>query len=185
MTEKRAKAAKMTDADLAAGRALRTLWDGRAGALGLTQEAAGAALGINQSATSQYLNSKIPIGLEACIKWAALLRCDPAEIRPEFTTLFDAVVATRAGTAATVPPRANQARESPLVDVAQLRSSIAEAMRELARRRIVPQDSLLAAAAAFLYSEYARRGRAAEAAKDAIDEALRSATTRTDADELA
>jgi len=108
MSEKRAKAAKMTPADEAAGSALRALWDARASRLGLTQETAGAALGMNQSATSQYLNSKIPIGLEACIKWAALLQCDPGEIRPEFEPLFAAVTTARA--TATPPAQAREER---------------------------------------------------------------------------
>lgn len=138
-------------------------------------------MGFSQGAVSHYLNGRIPIGLEACIKWAQLLRCDPASIRPEFAPLFDAVVAARAGAPADTRPAAGP----PPVDVALLRTAIAQAMRELARRRIVPQDSLLAAAAAFLYSEYTRRGRAAEAVRHAIDEAIRSASTHPTADEHA
>lgn len=101
--------AKMKPEDVEAFRRLRDLWEARASGLGLTQESAGAAMDVSQGAVSHYLNGRIPIGLEACIKWAALLRCDPAEIRPEFEPLFSAVQTARTSEAPTPSVREDRA----------------------------------------------------------------------------
>lgn len=47
-----------------------------------SQEAAASVLGFNQSALNQYLNGKIPLNLQAAIKFADLLDCSVGEISP-------------------------------------------------------------------------------------------------------
>lgn len=48
----------------------------------VTQEDASAALGIGQSAISQYLTGKIPLNVSVATKFAALLGCDINEFSP-------------------------------------------------------------------------------------------------------
>ncbi len=84
MTVADPKKSKMAPADIAAGERLRALWNERSRRLGLTQEIAADRLGITQGAVSHYLNKRIPLGLQAALKWAALLGARPGEIRPEF-----------------------------------------------------------------------------------------------------
>lgn len=79
--------ATMKPEDVAAAHRLRAAWDQRSNQ-SLSQEEAGNALGFGQSAVSQYLNAKIPLGLEATIKWAALLGCAASDLRPEFAHLI-------------------------------------------------------------------------------------------------
>lgn len=88
------KQAIVTPADKQAAARLKAIWDERRRDLGLTQETAGAKMGMNQSAVSQYLNGRIPIGLEALIKWSDLLGCDPKEIRSDIAWV-DVVVRPR------------------------------------------------------------------------------------------
>ena len=77
------KQATVTAADKRAAENLKYIWDSRKSELGLTQEIAGAEMGMNQSAISQYLNGRIPIGLEALLKWSSLLGCAPEDIRTD------------------------------------------------------------------------------------------------------
>lgn len=73
----------ITATDREAAARLRSIWNAKKRALGLTQESAAFALGMNQSAVSQYLAGKIAIGVEACIRFAQLLGVEPTEIRPD------------------------------------------------------------------------------------------------------
>lgn len=81
------KRAKMTPADLSAAARLRALWDARDPEKGLTQDKAAEALDITQGAISQYLNGKIPLGLDAVLQFAKLLDCEPEEIRDDIAAL--------------------------------------------------------------------------------------------------
>lgn len=85
MTPPKNKQATVTNAERANAERLRALWNKKAKRLGLTQESAGDVLGMNQSAVSQYLNGRIPLGLEATLNFAALLRVDAREINPDLT----------------------------------------------------------------------------------------------------
>ncbi|KAA9133483.1 helix-turn-helix transcriptional regulator [Marinihelvus fidelis] len=79
MTDKRLS----SDQQRAASR-LRKIWDEKKTGLGLTQERVGARLGWEtQSAVSQYLNGKIPLNLNAVIKFAQVLEVEPESIYPE------------------------------------------------------------------------------------------------------
>lgn len=78
----------MQPADIAAARRLRSIWDKRRTELELTQEKAADLLGWTQGAVSHYLNGKIPLGLPAVFKWAALLRTSPYAIRPEIAEVI-------------------------------------------------------------------------------------------------
>lgn len=89
MDKNKSRRGEMTPADLRAARKLRVIWERQRIPLGLTQASAGASLGdIGQSAVSQYLNGKIPLGVEITLKWAALLQVDPAEIRGDVAELL-------------------------------------------------------------------------------------------------
>lgn len=50
---------------------------------GLSQLELGSRVGISQSAVGQYLNGKIPLGLEAKIAFAIALKINVSEIDPE------------------------------------------------------------------------------------------------------
>lgn len=87
------KTRKITDADRRAAQKLRAIWERRQaeyrafGTQRLTQEEAGAEMDIGQSAVGQYLRGDIPLGLQALLKFAALLQVDPREIRDDFKEL--------------------------------------------------------------------------------------------------
>lgn len=85
------KQAIVTAEDRQAAANLKEIWEARRNEFGLTQEIAGARMGMNQSAVSQYLNGRIPIGLEALLKWSGLLGCKPEDIRSD-TALGDLIV---------------------------------------------------------------------------------------------
>jgi len=83
----------MTAADLRAAERLRAIWEQRkreyrsSGSKRLTQEEAGAEMDIGQSAVGQYLRGDIPLGLQALLKFSALLQVDPRKIRDDFKEL--------------------------------------------------------------------------------------------------
>lgn len=62
---------------------LRGIYERKKGEMGLSQQKLGDMMGISQSAVGQYINGKIPMGLEAKISFAIALRCNVAEIDPE------------------------------------------------------------------------------------------------------
>lgn len=62
---------------------LRKIWDSKKDSLSLSQQDVANAFGIaNQTAISQYLNGKIPLNLEAAIKFAKVLEVSIREISP-------------------------------------------------------------------------------------------------------
>lgn len=73
-----------TAADKAAHKCLRRIWDEKARSLGLTQEKAAGLMERTQGLVGQYLNGHIAIGPVAAIKFARMLECSPADIRPDF-----------------------------------------------------------------------------------------------------
>lgn len=87
--KKRNKQAIMRPADIEAAHRLRAIWDAKAKDLKLTQLSAGEKLDINQSAVSQYLNAKIPLGVTITIRWAKILHCEVTDIRPEYADLIE------------------------------------------------------------------------------------------------
>ncbi len=80
---------KITDDDLKAAARLRLVWDAKKDSLGLNQETAGDAIGVSQSAFSQYLRGKAAIGFEAAVRLAALLKVHVSAIRPEIADVVD------------------------------------------------------------------------------------------------
>ena len=56
--------------------ALQEQWDRKRRELDLTQDMVAEKLGISQSSVSDYLNGKMPLGLEAAIKFAQVLEID-------------------------------------------------------------------------------------------------------------
>ncbi len=62
---------------------LRRIWDAKKRELKLTQESAGAAMGITQGAVGQYLNGVIPLNTNSKLRFAEILRVPPSEIDPE------------------------------------------------------------------------------------------------------
>lgn len=67
---------------------LKKLWTERSKQLGLTQEDAAAALKMQQSGFSHYLNGYTAIGFEAMFRVAQLLRVHPYDIDPDFAQLL-------------------------------------------------------------------------------------------------
>lgn len=62
---------------------LRKIWDQKKDSLSLSQQDVADAFGIsNQTAISQYLNGKIPLNLEAAIKFSKVLEVNIKEISP-------------------------------------------------------------------------------------------------------
>ena len=59
---------------------LRSIWDSKKRELGLTQEEAGARMGMTQGAVWQYLNGRIQLNTAAALKFARLLEVSPSEI---------------------------------------------------------------------------------------------------------
>lgn len=77
----------ITQKDRENARRLNRIWHAKIDDLSLTQELAAQALGIGQSAVSQYLNCRIALNLETIIAFAALLGCDPQDIDPDLDFL--------------------------------------------------------------------------------------------------
>lgn len=75
----------ITDQDRLAAANLKRIWGRKKKELNLTQEKAADAFGIKtQSAISQWLNGKVPLGPVAVLRFARLLEVDPTDIRPDF-----------------------------------------------------------------------------------------------------
>lgn len=85
---------QLTDLELQEAKALKDIWARKRSDLGLTQEMAGAALSMNQSAVSQYLNGKIPLNLNAAIGFSRLLQEPVSAFSPR---LAEAIKNTVAG----------------------------------------------------------------------------------------
>jgi transcriptional regulator with XRE-family HTH domain len=79
-----------TPADIEASRKIKAIWLRRGKRP--KQDEIGALWsdrGITQGAVSQYMNGKVPVGLEAVLKFAQILECDPREIRSDLPGLDD------------------------------------------------------------------------------------------------
>ncbi len=74
----------MTEQDLAAADNLRRIWYIKKRSLGLTLEKAGEDLGMSHSSLNQYINGKMPIGINFLLRIAEYLGVEPKEIRPDF-----------------------------------------------------------------------------------------------------
>ncbi|WP_265498458.1 LexA family transcriptional regulator [Providencia rustigianii] len=83
---------KISDVDKNAAHNLKTIWEAKRDALGLTQEKAAEALGFStQGAVSQYLNGRTALNTDTTLKFAALLQVPPEDINPELKALLDYV----------------------------------------------------------------------------------------------
>lgn len=60
---------------------LSELWNGRDKKL--TQMVAAESMGLTQSAVSRYLKGELMLNMEAVIKFAKILKCQPSDIDPE------------------------------------------------------------------------------------------------------
>jgi DNA-binding XRE family transcriptional regulator len=73
----------LTQSELEDTTRLRKIWDEKKDSLSLSQQDVADAFGIaNQTAISQYLNGKIPLNLEAAIKFAKILEVSIKQISP-------------------------------------------------------------------------------------------------------
>lgn len=79
----------LSQADQAAAANLRRLWDEKKKDLGLTQEKAAGTLGFGtQAAVSHYLSGYTPLNTDAVLKFAALLKVQPSQIRADIGDLL-------------------------------------------------------------------------------------------------
>jgi transcriptional regulator with XRE-family HTH domain len=70
------------------------IWNEKKSELGLSQAKVAELFGIkNQTAISQYLNGRIPLNMEAAIKFAKVLEVPVAEISPSFASWFNTLPA--------------------------------------------------------------------------------------------
>jgi hypothetical protein len=77
----------ITDDDRVAAVNLRRIWEREKAFRSFTQETAADELGWTQGMISQYLNLHTALGVEATLKLARFLRCNPLEIRPDLEHL--------------------------------------------------------------------------------------------------
>lgn len=90
-TDKKAPIDQMPEATLL----LRKAWESKKKELKLTQEIAADIMGFEAQATvSQYLNGKIPVNTDAALKFAALLKVKPEDLRPDLADLMNYVRAS-------------------------------------------------------------------------------------------
>ncbi len=64
-------------------RRLNAIWRDKKDDLGLTQVKAAKALGIGQSAVSQFLTCRMALNTDMILAFAKLLRCSPVQISPD------------------------------------------------------------------------------------------------------
>lgn len=87
---------KPTAADKAASAKLYALWQAIPESERPSQEQIAAEWrdgGVSQSAISQYMTGRSRLGLRAVLRFAAILRCKPYEIRDDIPELRDAALA--------------------------------------------------------------------------------------------
>src|SRR5690348_13089218 len=78
----------ITVEDREAAANLRRLWEREKSFRSFTQETAADELGWSQGMISQYLSgAHAALGVEATLKFARFLRCNPLEIRPDLEHL--------------------------------------------------------------------------------------------------
>ena len=75
----------LTERERQAAANLRQIWERqKVGGRKLVQKEAAAAMDVQQSMISHYLNGITPLGTEAIMKWAMYLRVRPTDIDAEF-----------------------------------------------------------------------------------------------------
>jgi hypothetical protein len=80
----------LTDEELADAARLRAVWEKRSKDLDLTQLDVSKSFGFaNQSAVSQYLNAKIPLNLEAALRFATILQVPVSSISTRYNSLLN------------------------------------------------------------------------------------------------
>jgi SOS-response transcriptional repressor LexA len=83
---------KFTPADLDAARRLRSIWERKKEALGLTQEKVAYECGWRtQGAFNHLVTARVPLGVAATLKLAQVLQVAPEEIRPDIKQLLETV----------------------------------------------------------------------------------------------
>jgi len=80
----------LTPADLEAAKNLKSEFNKRKKALGLTQESAAKKLNMSQPSVNKYLNGKIALNVKSVLAWANILNVNPTLIRPDFDSLLTA-----------------------------------------------------------------------------------------------
>ncbi|NRR28865.1 LexA family transcriptional regulator [Oxalobacteraceae bacterium] len=93
-----------------------------------SQEVAAGLLGFNQSALSQYLNGKIPLNVEAAIKFSALLGCAVGDFSPSLAAQASRYAAAAHGGAPDESvthfmPRINRVTTENLIQMVQIKKS--------------------------------------------------------------
>lgn len=84
---------KLSDADIEAANNLKRIWEEKKDILNINQEKAYPLLGFTtQGAVSHYINARTPLNTDATIKFAALLKVDPAEIDSRVAELIKPVL---------------------------------------------------------------------------------------------
>ncbi len=78
----------ITPNDLKAAENLRKIWGSFKEKHDLSQERAGALIGMTQSAFGQYLRGEIPLNTDATIKFARLLGVHPTDLRKDLNLDF-------------------------------------------------------------------------------------------------
>lgn len=73
---------KLTYDEITECKALRAIFEAKKKGLGLTQEAAGVAMGISQSAVGHYLHGRNALNMQAAMKFASMLRVDLGDFSP-------------------------------------------------------------------------------------------------------
>lgn len=92
MADRNDRQAKPSEADIAAAKRMRAIWEAIPRINRPTQDQLADALDTNQSAVSQYLNGLIPLNFKATLIFAKELGCRPEEIRtdlPEFLLVHE------------------------------------------------------------------------------------------------
>lgn len=74
----------ITEADRAAAKKLRALWDEYKKKTRISQETAASRLGMSQAAFSQYLRCDIAMGTDALLGFAGFFSVSPSSIRADF-----------------------------------------------------------------------------------------------------
>ena len=76
----------MTPRKQSAALKAKALWLDKKAAEGLTQDDANLALGWSNSLFGQYINGRVPMGVEAIVKTAGFLGVKPWDIDPSYAT---------------------------------------------------------------------------------------------------
>lgn len=91
----------LTETEKARAARAKALWMAKKERERITQDDANATLGWSPSSFGQYINARIPMGLEATIKIADFLGVKPSELDPEITPAAETI--RRPGSAADIP----------------------------------------------------------------------------------